>query len=380
MKIAYVSTYNSSDIERWSGSGYFMGKALEKQCGEVIHIGPLRKHRDNVLRAKQVFYTNVMRKRYVEDRASKVLKSYADQVSARLKDARVDVVFSPGTIPICYLESSAPIVFWTDATVAGVIDFYPAWSDLCHESLRDANRMEQAALSNCRLAIYSSDWAAETAINAYQVDADKVKVVPFGANVESVRNLNDIRIIVAQRRTDVCKLLFIGTEWYRKGGDIAVDITGSLNAMGLKTELTVLGCHIKGSVPDFVSPKGFVSKKTSKGRTLIDRLFAESHFLLLPSRADCVPVVIAEANSFGVPVVASDVGGISTAVRDDLNGYVLSSAEQFVPHACSVILKSMESLSAYRELAIRSFGEYTERLNWQTAGRRVHELLENILD
>ena len=380
MKIAYVSTYNSSDIERWSGSGYFMGKALEKQCGEVIHIGPLRKHRDNVLRAKQVFYTNVMRKRYIEDRASKVLKSYADQVSARLKDARVDVVFSPGTIPICYLESSAPIVFWTDATVAGVIDFYPAWSDLCHESLRDANRMEQAALSNCRLAIYSSDWAAETAINAYQVDADKVKVVPFGANVESVRDLNDIRIIVAQRRTDVCKLLFIGTEWYRKGGDIAVDITGSLNAMGLKTELTVLGRHIKGSVPDFVSPKGFVSKKTSKGRTLIDRLFAESHFLLLPSRADCVPVVIAEANSFGVPVVASDVGGISTAVRDDLNGYVLSSAEQFVPHACSVILKSMESLSAYRELAIRSFGEYTERLNWQTAGRRVHELLENILD
>jgi len=380
MKIAYVSTYNSSDIERWYGSGYFMSKALEKQCGEVIHIGPLRKHRDNVLRAKQVFYTNVMRKRYIEDRASKVLKSYADQVSARLKDARVDVVFSPGTIPICYLESSAPIVFWTDATVAGVIDFYPAWSDLCHESLRDANRMEQAALSNCRLAIYSSDWAAETAINAYQVDADKVKVVPFGANVESVRNLNDIRIIVAQRRTDVCKLLFIGTEWYRKGGDIAVDITGSLNAMGLKTELTVLGCHIKGSVPDFVSPKGFVSKKTSKGRTLIDRLFAESHFLLLPSRADCVPVVIAEANSFGVPVVASDVGGISTAVRDGLNGYVLSSAEQFVPHACRIILKSMESLSAYRELAIRSFGEYTERLNWQTAGRRVHELLENILD
>jgi glycosyltransferase involved in cell wall biosynthesis len=240
--------------------------------------------------------------------------------------------------------------------------------------------MEQAALSNCRLAIYSSDWAAETAMNAYQVDAAKVKVVPFGANVESVRDLNDIRIIVAQRRTDVCKLLFIGTEWYRKGGDTAVDITGSLNAMGLKTELTVLGCHIKGSVPDFVSPKGFVSKKTSKGRTLIDRLFAESHFLLLPSRADCVPVVIAEANSFGVPVVASDVGGISTAVRDDLNGYVLSSAEQFVPHACSVILKSMESLSAYRELAIRSFGEYTERLNWQTAGRRVHELLENILD
>ena len=357
-----------------------MGKALERQCGEVIRIGPLRQHRDDVLRAKQVFYTYVVGKRYKPDRASKVLKSYADQVSACLKDESVDVVFSPGTMPICYLQSSAPIVFWTDATVAGMIDFYPGWSDLCNETLRDAHRMEQAALSNCRLAIYSSNWAAETAINNYQVDAAKVKVVPFGANVESVRDLNDIRKIVEQRSTDVCKLLFIGSEWYRKGGDIAVDIAESLNAKGLKTELTVLGSVIKGSVPDFVSPKGFVSKKDSNGRTLIDRLFAESHFLLLPSRADCVPVVIAEASSFGVPVVASDVGGISTAVRDDINGYVLASAGQFVTHACSVILESMKSHSAYRDLAFRSFGEYSERLNWQTAGRRVHELLENILD
>ena len=238
-----------------------MGKALERQCGEVIRIGPLLQQRDDVLRAKQVFYTYVVENIINADRASKVLKSYADQVSACLKDESVDVVFSPGTMPICYLQSSAPIVFWTDATVAGMIDFYPGWSDLCNETLRDAHRMEQAALSNCRLAIYSSNWAAETAINNYQVDAAKVKVVPFGANVESVRDLNDIRKIVEQRSTDICKLLFIGSEWYRKGGDIAVDIAESLNAKGLKTELTVLGSVIKGSVPDFVSPKGFVSKK-----------------------------------------------------------------------------------------------------------------------
>ncbi len=99
-------------------------------------------------------------------------------------------------------------------------------------------------------------------------------------------------------------------------------------------------------------------RKPAQGRTLIDRLFAESHFLLLPSRADCAPVVIAEAGSFGVPVVASDVGGISTAVRNGINGYVLH-AGQLVTDACNVIFKSMESPNAYRELACRSFGEYT---------------------
>jgi glycosyltransferase involved in cell wall biosynthesis len=240
--------------------------------------------------------------------------------------------------------------------------------------------MEQAALSNCRLAIYSSDWAAETAIHNYQVKESKVKVVPFGANVEGTRDLNDIENTLAGRSKGVCKLLFVGTDWYRKGGDIAVEIARSLNAMGLKTELNVLGCHVEGTVPSFVSSRGFISKKTSEGRTLIYRLFAESHFLLLPSRADCVPVVIAEAASFGLPVVASNVGGIASAVRDGINGYVLPSAVDLVPRACSVILGSMENSSGYRQLAIRSFGQYRERLNWQTAGGRIHELLESIMD
>jgi glycosyltransferase involved in cell wall biosynthesis len=292
----------------------------------------------------------------------------------------VDLVFSPGTLPISYLESKAPIVFWTDATVAGLVDFYPSWYGLCDESLRDAHLMEQAALSNCRLAIYTSDWAAETAIRNYHVNESKVKVVPFGANVEGTRDLKDIETFLAEKPRDVCKLLFVGTDWYRKGGDIAVDVAKSLNVMGLKTELTVLGCRVEGIVPDFVSSRGFISKKTSEGRTLIDRLFAESHFLLLPSRADCVPVVIAEAASFGVPVVASSVGGIRTAVRDDTNGYVLPSLTDFTPQACSLILSSMENCGRYRQLAINSFGQYRERLNWQTAGARIHELLESILD
>jgi hypothetical protein len=52
--------------------------------------------------------------------------------------------------------------------------------------------------------------------------------VVHGANVESVRDLNDIRKIVEQRSTDVCKLLFIGTEWYRKGGGIRVYLKDQL--------------------------------------------------------------------------------------------------------------------------------------------------------
>jgi glycosyltransferase involved in cell wall biosynthesis len=377
MKIAYVTTYDASDVRNWSGLGYFIAKALEQQSIEIIQIGALQTYTDSLIRAKQRFYKYVAHKNYHIDREPKVLLSYADQVAKSLKNHNMDVVFSPGTIPICYLECGKPIVFWTDATYAGMINFYSAWSNLCRASLRNGNRMEQAALTNCRLAIYTSDWAAKTAQDNYSVDASKVKVVPFGANIESNRNLDDIRTIIAKRPKDICKLLFLGVDWHRKGGDIAVELAQALNSQGLSTELTIVGCSPQIRASEFVSVKGFVSKNTREGQSILESLLAESHFLVLPSRAECLGVVIPEANSFGVPVVTSNVGGIPTVVRTGVNG-AMFPLENFVQQACNFIRKSMENCTIYGQLAVSSFGQYENRLNWKVAGKKVKELLEEI--
>jgi hypothetical protein len=163
-KIAFVTTYDSSDIEQWSGSAYYMARALEEECGEIHRIDSLHDKWNVDLRFKRIFFKRFLGKRYALERSPRVLTSYAAEVAARLRGTDADVIVSPGTIPICYLDTAAPIAFWTDATVAGVIGFYPSFSNLCKESLGDLHQMEQAALSACRLAIYSSEWAAATAI------------------------------------------------------------------------------------------------------------------------------------------------------------------------------------------------------------------------
>ena len=118
-------------------------------------------------------------------------------------------------------------------------------------------------------------------------------------------------------------------------------------------------------------------KKTLEERSIFAKLVAESHFLVLPSRADCVPVVIAEANSFGIPVVTSDVGGIPSVVRNGVNGSTFP-LENFVEQACNFILQSMGNFTIYSQLAISSFEQYKDRLNWQVAGKKVKELLDEI--
>ncbi|MCY7283918.1 MAG: glycosyltransferase family 4 protein [Cyanobacteria bacterium CAN_BIN43] len=378
MKLAYVTTYDASDVHAWSGSGNYILRALKDVGFETESIGNLRERKIEQwlsTRLKKVYYAKLRSKAYLGDREPSRLMDYSSQVNELLASIHYDIVFSPGTIPIAYLQTEKPIVFWTDATFAGMIDFYPEFTNLCAETVKNGNKMEQSALSKCQLAIYSSEWAANTAIQYYDVDPAKVKVVPFGANINCDRNLGEISRIVENKSFDSCKLLFLGVEWHRKGGDQALAVANLLNQRGMKTELHVAGCVPPFSTPSFVKQHGFISKKTEEGVKYLEKLFSESHFLILPSRSECAAVVFAEASSFGLPSLATNVGGISTLVQDGRNGCTFPLDETPEKY-CDYVEKFMSSKQEYKELALSSFQEYSERLNWSSAGKRVYDLVK----
>ena len=102
---------------------------------------------------------------------------------------------------------------------------------------------------------------------------------------------------------------------------------------------------------------------------------SDSHFLILPSRAECFGVVFAEASSFGLPSVATNTGGVSTAIRDGRNGQTFPLSASPAEY-CNYIERLFLSKQAYRDLALSSFQEYSARLNWAAAGRQVCELVQ----
>jgi glycosyltransferase involved in cell wall biosynthesis len=55
----------------------------------------------------------------------------------------------------------------------------------------------------------------------------------------------------------------------------------------------------------------------------VPRLLAASDVLLLPSEDECLPLVILEAMAARLPVIATDVGGISEAVEDGKTGVLV---------------------------------------------------------
>ena len=384
MKIAYVTPFDAStpNIQNnWSGTGYYIGQSLENQSIPVDYIGPLQDKLviQTVNKFKNRYY-KFLKKNYVGYINQLILKDYANQISTKLNASNADVVLSASSDSITYLECDRPIVFWADATFANLIDFYPAYSNLCEESIQTAHSVQRIGLQKSQLAIYSSQWAAQTAIDCYGADPDKVKVVPFGANITSDRNINEIRAAIESRPTDTCRLLFLGVDWIRKGGDLALEVAKQLNNLGLKTELTVVGCQPSEDepLPDFVKLLGFIAKSTPEGKQKIDRLIADAHFLILPSIADCTPIVFCEANSLGVPCISRRVGGIPTIIKDDLNGKLFDRDSDYHEY-CEYIFNIFTNYPQYKELAFSAFNEYESRLNWRVAGRKVRDLLMEII-
>jgi len=96
--------------------------------------------------------------------------------------------------------------------------------------------------------------------------------------------------------------------------------------------------------------------------------------LILPSRAEGYGNVLPEANSYGVPCLVTNTGGISTVIKDGLDGQ-LFSVDADISEYCRFILDLFSDPSKYKELALSSFNEFETRLNWAVAGEALKNLL-----
>ena len=372
MRVGFATTYDSTSVTHWSGRPFFMRAALEQAHLDVVPIVTDEGRRPSVL-GRKIGY-KLAGRGYLADREPSVLARHARTVDYLSKKAETRLVLSPGTVAVSALGPEANFVFWTDATFGGLVGFYPEFSSLCKRTIRDGHRMEQRALDHCALALYSSEWAARTAIDLYGADPAKVHVVPFGANFASSLATSEAHEVIDQRPLDHCELLFVGIDWHRKGGDIAVDVATELNRRGLPTRLHVVGCDPPPSSPDFVVRHGFISKSTAEGTSAMTSLFRQAHFLVLPTRAECFGIVFAEAASFGVPSMAPRVGGVETAVGEKSGGFLAPSGCGPAGYA-DFVIATMSDPAVYRSHARRARDDYETRLNWATNAQRVTELL-----
>jgi glycosyltransferase involved in cell wall biosynthesis len=373
MRIAFIDHRDPTDPHCWSGIPSHMIESLSHYADLQV-IGPVNTGIRRLYLGHKCFF-RLRRRRFDEERTDLALRIYDRRINGALRNGSAQAVISSSSIPIAHLRCRMPIVFWTDACFAAMRRYYDDFAALSSRSIRDGERQEREALRRCRIAIYSSQWAADGARAYYPESSDKVRVVPFGANLDPAYDAVTVARLIAGKPRDRCNLLFVGVDWSRKGGPIVLEATRLMNAAGLPTMLTIVGCAPFASAPTpYAQVAGFLDPDQAHDRMRLAKLFAESHFLVLPSRAEAYGIVLCEAAAFGLPAIASHTGGIPSIVRHSLTGVLLAKDSSAADYA-TAMTRLFEDEALYRRMAMAAYEEYKGRLNWPIACQSVMQLL-----
>lgn len=373
-RIGLLTASAPEDRGAFSGTTWFIQRALEKHVGEVIPLGPAHAPLVELAgRVRNAVGTRFHR-RFDWRHSLALAAAYRDHFQRIVND--VDLLIAPAAATELALlpPTSAPVVYVTDATFALLHGYYTAFSDLGARSVREANAIEHDALHRATTIVYPSQWAADSAVRDYGVSRDKIHVVPFGANLTTVPTGEEA---VRDRSVDAINLVLVGVDWVRKGCDVAVAATAALRDRGADARLTIVGCKRAPRTPMFVDVVSYLDKWMPEQARAYREIFLRSHAMILPTRADCSPIAVADANAHGVPAIVTDTGGMRGMVIDGVNGALMPADAGPIEWA-DAVSRFVDDRARHRELCRSSRATFDARLNWDCWADAVRSIVAGL--
>ncbi len=156
-----------------------------------------------------------------------------------------------------------------------------------------------------------------------------------------------------------CRLMFLGALTERKGLPELFDalarpelaqLDWTLDLVGNGDRATWQGVVDRLQLGDRVHLLGWIPSAQARA------MLTEADALVLPSRQEALPMVILEAMSAGLPVVATEVGDVREAVHDGVNGLTVPPGDaEALAAALARLIASPELRAALGEAGRRRF-------------------------
>ena len=122
----------------------------------------------------------------------------------------------------------------------------------------------------------------------------------------------------------------------------------------------------------------FLDKRFPENRRKLSELFLDAHFLLFPTRAEATGIVMCEASAHGTPALVSNTGGVGGALNDGINGFLMPFDADGRDYARKV-MELVRDPARYKRLVETSRDEFELYLNWDSWGRSIRRVMEDVL-
>ncbi|MBI2910192.1 MAG: glycosyltransferase family 4 protein [Chloroflexi bacterium] len=203
--------------------------------------------------------------------------------------------------------------------------------------------------------------------------ASKIRLVPCGIDGSEIKRY-------PKEPSDKVNLLFVGHYRPRKGVDHLVDAFCRLNA-----ENAVL--HLVGKKEDPQYFERIVAMARENGledriifhgqvdRDQLSHLYSQADIFVFPSLQEGFGIVLLEAMSYGLPIVASNVSAIPELVIDGENGFLVPPAD---PDAlAAAITKLIEEPRLRREMGEAGY-RIASAYSWERSGELFYKIIREL--
>ena len=199
----------------------------------------------------------------------------------------------------------------------------------------------------------------------------KIKIVHLGINEKKFSSENHTR-----KNSDKIKLLTVARLEQLKGHSYLIDAMDILCNKYDNVTLTLVG---EGDQETFIKDKiesyNLQNKVSLVGFSDPVQYYRNSDIFILPSYTEAFPLVNLEAMACGVPVVSSDVGGVSEAITHGENGFLYKAGDidSLVHHLSTLI----ESKSIREQMSKNAVNRVTNEFTLDRMNNDIYKIIKD---
>ena len=369
-RLGFACNWDPDRTRTWSGTNWALLKALEEQI-DTVDVGT---HMS--LAGRRAWQIATRRRRHgawvsTWQTTPQWEKYMLNDVQRRVTASRCDAVIEIQDVGIIdrpffvYQDLSYDVlVRELDSGDEGVTQFFKS---LDRDVINRRRARQHDVFSRATGVMAMSSAYAESLVTESGLAPEKVHVVYPGAPALSADTNTKPPRLRERPRT---KLLFIGTTFLVKAGDIVLKAFELLRREDPSLTLTIVGPDtwpVEGPIPDGVDFRGRVP------RSEIVSIMDEHDLFVMPSRLEGFGMVFVEAMARGLPCIGRRAFAMPELIEDGVTGAIVDTLDPAV--VAQAVLNTLANDAIFAEVDRRA-AEVAQRFTWERTAATMIDIID----
>lgn len=361
MKLLYICTWDKCKEKTFSGTTYFLFKALQSKIQISDLDVSLNKFEKKINKLFGIKFING-RTVYIGNfnKLSGIL--FQKKINNAINKNNNDIVLQIGSYGLCKNDYYT----YQDLSIDSLLYFrkkkpelfkYSGFQDIPFKDLNYKREKQMEVYNKAKGIFTMSKWLANNLIEYTNIKKDKVHAIGAGINI----NRDKIKKVSKNNR----RILFVGRDFFRKGGDI------TYAAFKILREKYVNDAELYVAGPREWPLNEKIEGVTFLGDVSYDKLsnyFNMCDIFCLPSRFEAYGIVFAEALVYGLPCIGRNEFAMKEFIQDSYNGYLIDNDDE------EVLALKMADLLNNRKIkneVLENRENYIKMYSWDTVAEKI---------